>query len=32
MDVSVKFDVYGDEVFEGKISLVYPSIDATTHT
>ena len=24
MDVSVKFDVYGDEVFEGKISLVYP--------
>ena len=32
MDVSVKFDVYGDEVFEGKISLVYPTIDATTHT
>ena len=32
MDVNVKFDVYGDEAFEGKVSLVYPTIDATTHT
>ena len=32
MSVTVKFDVYGDEEFEGKVSLVYPTIDATTHT
>ena len=32
MNVKVKFDVYGDEEFEGKVSLVYPTIDATTHT
>lgn len=32
MEVKVKFDVYGDEEFEGKVSLVYPTIDATTHT
>ena len=32
MTVKVKFDVYGDEEFEGKVSLVYPTIDATTHT
>ena len=32
MIVKVKFDVYGDEEFEGKVSLVYPTIDATTHT
>lgn len=25
--VNVKFDVYGDEVFEGKISLIYLMID-----
>ena len=30
--VDVKVDVYGDEVFEGKISLVYPTIDANTRT
>ena len=30
--VSVKMDVYGDEEFEGKISLVYPTIDPTTRT
>lgn len=30
--VNVKVDVYGDELFEGKISLVYPTIDATTRT
>ena len=32
MIVKVKFDVYGDEEFEGKVSLVYPTIDAATHT
>lgn len=32
MTVKMKFDVYGDEVFEGKVSLVYPTIDAATHT
>lgn len=30
--VSVKMDVYGDEEFEGKVSLVYPTIDPTTRT
>lgn len=32
MPVKVKLDVYGDEEFEGKVSLVYPTIDAATHT
>ena len=30
--VSLKVDVYGDEVFEGTISLVYPTIDSNTRT
>lgn len=30
--VDVKLDVYGDEMFKGAISLVYPTIDATTRT
>ena len=30
--VSVKVDVYGDEEFKGKISLVYPTIDPATRT
>ena len=30
--VDVKLDVYGDEVFVGNISLVYPTIDPTTRT
>ena len=30
--VSVKVDDYGDEEFEGKISLVYPTIDPATRT
>ncbi|MCF0257866.1 efflux RND transporter periplasmic adaptor subunit [Bacteroides heparinolyticus] len=30
--VSVRLDVYGDEAFEGTISLVYPTIDANTRT
>ena len=28
----MKLDVYGDEEFAGKVSLVYPTIDATTRT
>ncbi len=30
--VNVKLDVYGDEIFTGKVSLVYPTIDANTRT
>ena len=30
--VKVTLDVYGDEVFNGNVSLVYPTIDATTRT
>ncbi len=30
--VEVKLDVYGDEKFEGKVNLVYPTIDAATRT
>ena len=30
--VDVKLDVYGDETFTGTISLIYPTIDATTRT
>lgn len=30
--VDVKLDVYGDEVFKGYISLVYPTVDATSRT
>ena len=30
--VSVKLDVYGDEEFEGKVDLIYPTIDASTRT
>jgi RND family efflux transporter MFP subunit len=32
MPVTFKMDVYGDEEFTGKVSLVYPAIDAATHT
>ncbi len=32
MTVSVRVDVYGDEEFEGKVSLIYPTIDGQTHT
>jgi RND family efflux transporter MFP subunit len=28
----VKIDVYGDETFEGEITLVYPTIDVSTRT
>ena len=32
MEVDVKLDVYGEETFKGKVSLVYPTIDAGTRT
>ncbi len=32
MEVDVKLDVFGDENFKGVISLVHPSIDASTRT
>lgn len=32
MNVTVKLDVYGDEAFDGKVSLVYPTIDPQTRT
>ncbi|MDR3227549.1 MAG: efflux RND transporter periplasmic adaptor subunit [Prevotellaceae bacterium] len=28
----VKLDVYGDETFKGEVSLIYPTLDATTRT
>lgn len=31
-DVDIKLDVYGDEVFKGKVSLIYPTIDPATRT
>ena len=32
MDVDVMFDVYKDEIFTGKVSLVHPTIDQYTRT
>lgn len=32
MPIQLKFDVYGDEAFQGKVSLIYPTIDAATRT
>lgn len=32
MNVDVKLDVYGDETFKGKVSLIYPTIDPQTRT
>lgn len=32
MSVDVNLDVYGDEIFKGKISLIYPTLDPTTRT
>jgi len=32
MTAKVKIDVYDDEEFIGKINLIYPTIDAKTHT
>lgn len=31
-EVDIRLDVYGDEVFKGKVSLIYPTIDPTTRT
>lgn len=31
-EVDVRLDVYGDEVFKGQISLIYPTIDPATRT
>lgn len=32
MNVDVQLDVFGDEIFKGKVHLVYPSVDATSRT
>jgi RND family efflux transporter MFP subunit len=32
MPADIKLDVYGDELFSGKVNLIYPTIDAGTHT
>ncbi|MDR1372574.1 MAG: efflux RND transporter periplasmic adaptor subunit [Dysgonamonadaceae bacterium] len=32
MDVEIKLDVYGDEIFAGKATLIYPTVDAASHT
>jgi len=32
MPVSIQLNVYENEVFDGKVSLVYPTIDPATHT
>ena len=32
MPIYVTLDAYGDEVFQGKVSRIYPTIDQTTHT
>ncbi len=32
MPIDVKLDIYQDEIFKGKISLIYPTIDPVTHT
>lgn len=32
LDVTLKFDTYGDEEFKGNIDIIYPTINAATHT
>jgi RND family efflux transporter MFP subunit len=32
MPVNIKLDVYDNEVFEGKVKLIYPTVDASSHT
>lgn len=32
MPVDIQLDAYGNELFGGKVSIVYPSIDKATHT
>ena len=31
-EVALRFEVYGEEEFQGKVNLVYPTIDPATHT
>lgn len=31
-DTEIRLDVYGDEVFKGKVHLVYPTVDPATRT
>ncbi len=32
MPIDITFDVFGEELFEGKVSLIYPTIDPMTRT
>ena len=32
MPAAIKLDVYGDEEFQGKVNLIYPTIDSSTRT
>ena len=32
LDVTLKFEAYGDEEFKGEIDIVYPTINAASHT
>lgn len=32
MPLQIELDAYPDEIFGGKVSIVYPTIDQTTHT
>ena len=32
MPVTVKFDTYGEEVFQGQVYLIHPTVDATSRT
>ncbi|MEN6618726.1 MAG: efflux RND transporter periplasmic adaptor subunit [Rikenellaceae bacterium] len=32
MEVDITADVYGDEIFKGRVSLIYPSINPNTRT
>ena len=32
LDVKLQFNPYGDEIFDGKIDLIYTTIDAKSHT
>ena len=32
MPIDITLDVYGDELFKGKVSLIYPTIDPATRT
>ncbi len=32
MDITIQLDAYGDETFNGKVTIVYPTVDQATHT